>query len=134
MLLNDLADNILVSVQINFSHLNLFLDGLLRRREQILDDFVGSDGQARRFASAMGIQQQRSQPVYEDLEDYGVPMPRGRLHQLNYRDNPPRRPVIRRVVEDRGGYIEQPRTQVIQVVERVRSAPQRRIQVSFLPI
>lgn len=95
------------------------------RREELINDFVGSQGQARRFADAMNIPSTRSQRVYDDL-DYGVPMTRGRLQQIVYREAP-RRPVMRRFV-DNTGYLNNPR-EVIQIVERVRR-PQRRIQVS----
>jgi hypothetical protein len=105
----------------------LILEGLLRsRREELLDDFGGSDKQAIRFADAMGIAPSRTQRVYDDLEY--APAPRRRLEQVVYRDSPPqRRQVMRRVV---GDYMDSPR--VVQVVERIRQ-PQRRIQVSFLP-
>jgi len=101
-------------------------DGLLRRhREELLDDFSGSQGQARRFADAMNIAPTRAQRVYDDLE-YDAPLPRGRLQQLVYREAPRRRPVIRQVVGGRG-FMNSPR-EVVQIVERV-SRPQRRIHV-----
>jgi hypothetical protein len=94
-----------------------------------LDAFVGGSGtgHARRFADAMGIQSNRSQRVYDDL-DYGA-APRSRMV---YREAPAprvRQQVVRRVGGGRN-YFDDSR-EVVEVIQRVRR-PQHRVQVSIL--